>query len=399
MRILQLSKWLSARQDNGGKLRATGLASALARFAEVDVIGYRVAGEGSLNGAPALAHYRRLYPVEMERGARRAVEMATDYGRGYPLRSCRFRSAAYRRRVAAVLGAGAHDAIQVEEISTMANLSRATAVPIVYSAHNVESALSPQVLRGRGGVAAALAPIEARRTAAAERDALARSRLCLAVSEDDKLALERLAAPAGCPVFVLPNCVGDEVAPGPPVERRSDGAGEAVCVACFRWQPNERGARWFLSQVLPRLHGTGTRCTVRFVGSEIAPALAQAIRAAGCVYDADVPETLPYLHRARAAIVPVLEGGGTRLKIVEAWAAGVPVVSTPLGAQGLGCVDGVDVLLAADASAFADALRMVLEDDALYSRLRENGLRRAEELRWTRLAPVLEDLFGSRLRG
>jgi glycosyltransferase involved in cell wall biosynthesis len=117
------------------------------------------------------------------------------------------------------------------------------------------------------------------------------------------------------------------------------------------------------------------------------------------VCDADVPDTLPYLHRARAAIVPLLEGGGTRLKIVEAWAAGVPVVSTPLGAHGLGCVDGVDVLLAADVSAFADALHRVLEDDALYSRLRESGLRRAEALRWTRLTPVLEGLYASRLRG
>ncbi|HSP96303.1 MAG TPA: glycosyltransferase family 4 protein, partial [Candidatus Dormibacteraeota bacterium] len=248
------------------------------------------------------------------------------------------------------------------------------------------------------GVAAALAPIESRRTAAAERDALARSLICLAVSEEDKLALERLAPPAGCPVFVLPNCAGGEVVPGPPVERGRDGIGEAVCVACFGWLPNERGARWFLSQVLPRLRGREMRSRIRFVGSGIAPALAEAIRVAGCVCDADVPDTLPYLHRARAAIVPLLEGGGTRLKIVEAWAAGVPVVSTPLGAHGLGCVDGVDVLLAADVSAFADALHRVLEDDALYSRLRESGLRRAEALRWTRLAPVLEGLYASRLR-
>jgi glycosyltransferase involved in cell wall biosynthesis len=66
-----------------------------------------------------------------------------------------------------------------------------------------------------------------------------------------------------------------------------------------------------------------------------------------------------------------------------------------MGAHGLACTDGADALLAADASDFAEALRTVLEDDAVYSRLRENGLRRAAPLRWPRLAPVLEDLYRS----
>jgi glycosyltransferase involved in cell wall biosynthesis len=320
----------------------------------------------------------------------------TDFGRGFALRSCRFRSATYRRRVAELLAAGTYDAVQVEELSTMANLlPGATAVPVVYSAYNVESALAVGMVRGRGGWLGPLARLEERRTREEERNALARSRLCLAVCEEDKGELEALAPSKACPVHVVSNCVGDEVKPSRPVGRSPDGSSEAVCVACFRWGPNIEGARWFLDRVVPLLRRNGTRCAVRFVGSEIDASLAAAIRAAGCAYDADVPATLPYLHRARVAIVPLLSGGGTRLKIVEAWAAGVPVVSTPLGARGLGCRDGVDALLAADAAAFASAVRAVIDDDALYTRLRANGLARAEDLRWEKLAPLLEDLYGS----
>jgi glycosyltransferase involved in cell wall biosynthesis len=397
MRILQLAKWLSPRQDSGGKLRATGLASALARFAEVDVIGYRRPGEDPLDGTPALAHYRSLYPVDVEKGAARAFTIAANFGRGYALRSCRFRSAAYRDRVAERLAVGAYDAIQVEEMTILANLEPdATSLPIVYSAHNVESDLAPILMRGKGRVLGRLAAFEVRRTSAEERRALERARFCLAVSENDKAALERLAWAAGCPVRVIANCVDDAVVPDPPVAR-TPGGGEAVCIACFRWSPNDRGARWFLAEVLPHLRRAAARSSVRFVGSEMSSSLRDAIRAAGCLYDADVPSTLPYLHRARAAIVPLLDGGGTRLKIVEAWAAGVPVVTTPIGAQGLACTGGVDVLLASDALTFADAVRRVLEDDTLYGRLRENGLRRAEPLRWARLAPVLEPLYRSLL--
>jgi glycosyltransferase involved in cell wall biosynthesis len=266
---------------------------------------------------------------------------------------------------------------------------------VVYSAHNVESAISAGIVRRRSGWLGPLARLEERRTRAEERNALARARLCLAVSAQDKRELEALATSNRCPVHVVPNCVGDEVVPGRPPARGSDGTSEVVCVACFRWVPNVEGARWFLEHVMPHLRYGSTRCTVRFVGSEIDASLAAAIRAGGCEYAADVPATLPHLHRARVAMVPLLSGGGTRLKIVEAWAAGVPVVSTPLGARGLGCRDGFDALLASDAAAFAGAVRSVIEDDSLYTRLRANGLARAEDLRWKKLAPLLEDLYGS----
>jgi glycosyltransferase involved in cell wall biosynthesis len=179
------------------------------------------------------------------------------------------------------------------------------------------------------------------------------------------------------------------------VARAPDGSGEALCVACFGWEPNVEGARWFLGEVLPLLRSQGPGCTVRFVGSAIDSSLRAAIRAAGCAYEADVPATLPFLQRARVAIVPLRSGGGTRMKIVEAWAAGVPVVSTALGARGLAAADGADVLLASEASAFAAAMRAVIEDDSLYERLRANGLARVAELRWGNFAPLLEELYTS----
>lgn len=393
MRVLQLSKWLSMRADNGGKARSFGLASALARFAEVDVIGVSDIDHGDLAAAHPLRHYRRLYPVPPERGVRRAARVYSDALRGFALRSCRFRSAAYRRRIAEVLQRERYDVIQVEEISTMQNLEPWPSTPVVYSAHNIESALSPQLLGYRGVGWRLLAPLEARRATAEERRALERAQACLTVSAEDKRSLESLGGARACPIHVVPNCVGDEVVAGAPQMLDGRGVPQVVNVGCFGWAPNDQGAHWFLARILPALERNAVRCRVRFVGSEIDARLAAAIRAQECECDADVADTLPYLHDARAAIVPLQIGGGTRLKIVEAWAAGVPVVSTPLGAEGLGCTDGVDALLAADAESFAHALRRVLEDDALYLRLRANGLQRAATLRWNGWANALEAIY------
>ena len=395
MRILQLRKWLSARQDNGGKVRATGLGRALSQFAEVDAVGFRVPGDlEPLQTAPPLAAYRQLHPVRMERGAARAVHFAAELWRGSSLRSARFRSAAYQRRVAALVSTGRYTAVQVEELSMLRNLPPLLPVPIVYSAHNVESELSDQLLRIRGGLAPSLAPVERRRAAEEERRALATARLCLAVSDDDRRVLKTLTAPHACPIHVVPNGVDDGVAPAPAGRSATAGPHEAVFIACFAWRPNADGAYWFLSQVLPFLR-RDERISVRFVGSGLDGALAAAIERAGCRAAADVPDPLPYLHAARAAIVPLLSGGGTRLKIVEAWAAGVPVVSTRVGAAGLNCVDGEDAMIACDPQSFAGALRRVLLDDALHAHLRDNGLRRASFLRWSSLAPRLAALYAT----
>lgn len=397
MQILQLVKWLSAQQNSGGEMRSISLGRVLARFAAVDVIGFHASEGGPpLNAAPALAHYRNLYAVPYDGPWRRGAWALANLAQGYSLRSARFRSPAYCRQVATLLRSRSYDAVQVEELSLLQTIGQLPAgVPVVYSAHNVESVLTPRILRARAGVLRHALWFDRARTATEERRAVETASMTLVVSASDQQLLEGLAPSRVGSVHVIPNCVGNDVLPAADPVRRDGVPPEVVCVASFGWYPNVQGARWLLDAVVPRLRRSGDACAIRFVGSRIDPALAARIVAGGCSYSADVATTLPFLHGARAAVVPLLVGGGTRLKIVEAWAAGVPVVSTRIGAEGLDCVDGVDALLADDAESFANALRRVLDDDELHERLRTNGLRRAEPLRWSNVAPMLERRYTS----
>jgi glycosyltransferase involved in cell wall biosynthesis len=94
-----------------------------------------------------------------------------------------------------------------------------------------------------------------------------------------------------------------------------------------------------------------------------------------------VPDTDPYWDRARMLVVPLRIGGGTRLKILEALARGVPVVSTTLGCEGLDLRPGEHLLVADEPAAFAAAMTSLLEDDDLCRRLAEAG-RAAVERRY-----------------
>jgi polysaccharide biosynthesis protein PslH len=396
MRILQLRKWLSTRDDNGGKMRATGLARALSQFAIVDVVGFSTENEATLRNAGHLACYERLHPVTRESPARRAMLAAVELGRGGSLRSANFASAAYRGCVQAALASTPYDALQVEELSIFANLpAPSTAVPVVYSAHNVESALASQLLRLRGTWLTRLGSLDQQRAATEERRALEMAPFCLAVSDADKDDLQRLHAPHGAHIHVVPNCVDDQVAAADPTLAAMQQPRRVVFAACFSWYPNIEATRWFLTAVMPHLRRIGPPCTVDFVGSGIAPDLARTIHAAGCVAHADVAEMRPHLERARVAMIPLRSGSGTRIKIVEAWASGVPVVSTALGAAGLDARPDIDVLLADEPEAFAQSLSRALTDDALYTRLRSNGLQRAASMRWTQQAPILAPLYAA----
>lgn len=399
MKILHLVQWLSDRQDSGGVIRSANLARLLARFADVDAIGFGSGDHRRLESAPALRHYRKLCAVRLDGPLSRSLWAAANLARGYSLRSSAFRSPAYRRQVDAALRTTSYDAIQAEGLCILQNLDSVPAdLPVVYSAHNVESVLSERLLSARTALARPFVALDRRRTEAEERRALQTARLCLAVSAADKHLLQRLGPDRACPIHVIPNCVGDEIVPAADLALHPDRLPEAVSIASFQWYPNSQGALWLLDEVVPRLASNATRCSIRFVGSGIGPRLATRILAAGCAYSPNPAATLPFLHNARAALVPLLIGGGTRLKIVEAWAAGVPVISTSVGAAGLDCTHGVDALLADEPAAFADALRQVLEDDDLHQRLRANGLRRAETLRWSKVAVLVERLYSGLLR-
>ena len=131
-------------------------------------------------------------------------------------------------------------------------------------------------------------------------------------------------------------------------------------VGDLAWAPNADGIRWFLDRVWPRIRRRRREARVEILARERP---ADLVRAAGPdVRLAYSDDTRPYWARAAVAIVPLLSGGGTRLKILEAAACGVPVVSTRVGAEGLDLEAGSEIAIAGDAAEFASEVLRLLAD-------------------------------------
>jgi glycosyltransferase involved in cell wall biosynthesis len=110
--------------------------------------------------------------------------------------------------------------------------------------------------------------------------------------------------------------------------------------------------------------------------------------------EADVPDVRPYLYRARATVVPLRVGSGTRLKALESMAAGRPVIGTSIGLAGLGIHDGEHALVADAAGTFAQAVVRVLEDDTLATELSLAGRQHVvERFRWETCVAPFGDLM------
>lgn len=184
------------------------------------------------------------------------------------------------------------------------------------------------------------------------------------------------------PSVMIPNGVDAErlqPTPLPPEPR-------LVLTATLGYRPNVDGAVWFCREVFPQIRQMVPGTTVELVGRSPVQAVTELIDIDGVTLHADVPEVRPYLERARVALVPIRVGSGTRLKALDAMAAGRPVVGTSIGLAGLGLVDGVDAFFADDTAVMARAVVALLRDDSLASSVAAAGRRVVDQrFRWDRI--------------
>jgi glycosyltransferase involved in cell wall biosynthesis len=157
-------------------------------------------------------------------------------------------------------------------------------------------------------------------------------------------------------VDTLPNAVAVPVAALPPSTRPATDPRRVLVVGNLGYGPNIDGVRWLVHEVLPRLPAT---VELHLVGPAAPPV--KALAEARVVVHGAVDDLDPHYAGADVVAVPVRHGSGTRIKLLEAFARGRPVVSTTLGAAGLEVVDGRDVVLADDPDAFAEGLLRALD--------------------------------------
>jgi GT2 family glycosyltransferase/SAM-dependent methyltransferase/glycosyltransferase involved in cell wall biosynthesis len=187
----------------------------------------------------------------------------------------------------------------------------------------------------------------------------------LVVSEEERDVL--LREQPGLQVYVVPNVHRAEPA-GRPFERRQG----VLFVGSFPHPPNRDAARWLVNEIMPLVHRTDPDIPVYIVGShptdEIRALASDSVQVLGWV-----PDLRDLYDRARLSVAPLRYGAGVKGKAGESLAYGLPVVTTRLGAEGMGLEHEQDVLVADSAEAFAAEIVRAYRDAGLWTRLAANG--------------------------
>ena len=147
----------------------------------------------------------------------------------------------------------------------------------------------------------------------------------------------------------------------------------------LHWPPNAEGVRWFTEQVWPAVARAVPGAVFTVIGK---PSLTIPLRAdsgARIEVTGYVSDLGRYIGETAAFVVPLETGAGMRVKILDAWCWGLPVISTTIGAEGLGVTDGEQLLLADTAELFAEQLIHVLQDHTLAARLSDSGRATVEQ--------------------
>ena len=361
--------------DGGGALRTASLLEYVGRRYQLDLIVFRHAGQ----------EIRRYIPDGLCRNA--ATIELTQHSKSFPAKVARNMSRLFRRVPPLVDRFSGYDAALaratrgrkyslavLEHFWTCSYipLVREMADKVVLDLHNVESAWHRSCADSAGFPQSTAHRLFAQAAETLEQQWLEEVDYVLTASDEDA---DRVRRPRVSPV-VYPNALPWRDRPQVETDFAIAFSGN------LEYEPNRTGIAFFLRDVWPVLRQRFPTLVFRIIGKNPG-AIASLVKPSTNVeVTGPVEDVFPHVSRVKVCVAPLLAGSGTRLKIIEAWAAAVPVVSTPLGAEGLGAVDGRELLLASGAEGFAQKVANLLEEEELRQFVAKQG-RELYERRFT----------------
>ncbi len=371
MRILQVCKKFPYPVKDGEGVAVRALAKGLVEAGcSIDLLSFNTSKHRvSEPERVDLPHYRAIYHCDLINDVKlwRAAASVLQPG-SYHV--SRFVSENFRRQLEALLVSESYDAVILETsilavyIPTIRAHSNAK---VLLRAHNLEHEIWERIGERKGWTLRPVYRLFARRLKRFEREWIGRADLLLPITERDGEQFRRDLGYRGR-MHVVP--VGYEAdAPtlrSPPPLTALPFA--ISFIGSLDWAPNQEGLRWFLHTVWPRLHSEFPTLQFHIAGRKTPPEIL-ALERANVYVHGEVESSRSFLERFPLTVAPILSGSGTRVKILDAMAAGRVVLSTDMGLEGIDATNRKEVLICRSPSAFVDQLRFVHLEPAALDRI------------------------------
>ena len=371
MKVLLLTQVLPYPPDSGPKIKTWNVIKYLAQQHEVTLVSF-VRGDQSADVQRLRAYCRSVHTIQMVRNPLRdGWALIRSLFSGQPWMMVRDEVYEMHQLIERLSAETSFDIVHADQLNMGQYALRLSGTRKVLDTHNALWLLYKRLWQTmRTGPKKWLLGRDWRLLKRYE------ARLCqefdrvMAVSEEDRAALQE-AAGHSVDITVIPIAVDtDELKP----VNRSPDADHILYLGTMYWPPNIDGVFWFIHEVLPLLRAQRPNLVFDVVGARPPQELLELSKPdTGINVTGYVKDITPYLEKAGMMIVPLRAGGGMRVKILEALAYGVPMVSTTLGCEGIAVTSEQEVLIADTPQDFAQAVLRLLENRSQADELAKNG--------------------------
>lgn len=393
MKILWVKAGKLLPLDTGGKIRSYNILLHLSKQHEVTLLSYYGGLRDAQYERVLSEHLPSSTPVYCPIMAVRPLARSVDYLRHWwdpaPFVVSNYRSAEVTQLLNAWLGERRFDVAVCDFLAASLNFPAQPAIPCVLFQHNVESVLWERKAQYETNLfRRAIWKREARKMRLYETLTVNRFHRLIAVSEQDRQSLCAMTDPKR--IEVVPT--GVDLKQFRRTRRDEESPSLVLFVGSMDWRPNIDAVEYFCRAVWPHILSAVPNARFRIVG-RTPPKEVQQLASGSVEVTGTVPSIVEHLEQAAVVVVPLRIGGGTRLKIYEAMAAGKAVVSTTIGAEGLDVVDGDDIVLADTATDMSQAAIRLLSNSQSRRAIGNRAARKASLYDWSVIAQRFAEIL------
>lgn len=375
MKILQLTNKVPYPTNDGGAIACMNLTRGFS------MLGHKVTVQ-SMN---TLKHFIELDDIPesvKDWGEFRLVDVPAEiniYAAVFnfffsrkPYNAVRFISKSFSQELIKLLQEKEFDIVQLEGLYVcpyIPIIRQYSKAKIVYRSHNIEHEIWERTAALSKGLKKVYINILARRIKAFEKGFINSYDLLVPITERDGIVLNQLGNIK--PAYASPTGIDSKVLV--PHSKNLEHP-SLFHIGSLEWSPNQEGIIWFIDRCWPAIHKKFPDLKFYVAGRRAPEWLVKRFKVPNLVYEGEVPDAYEFMNSKSIMVVPLFSGSGMRIKIIEGMALGKPIVTTPIGTEGISTMSGKNILIADSVNEFVTHIEKLITDRELFNSIGANAI-------------------------
>lgn len=375
MKILQVCNKVPFPAKDGGCIAMYNLAIGLVDNGHsVDMLAIETPKHRNTNENSELAPNLTLKSVFVDTTVKVSQALQNLIFSRTPYNAERFIDAGFKAELIKYLKEGNYDIVQLEGLYLapyIDDIKTHSEAKISLRSHNIENEIWHRLVENETSFIKRLYfKILAKRVERFEKKVINQYDLLVPITYRDAVEFQKVGNKKPSKVIQT----------GIPVEQISEGlrirkTRKLYFLGSLDWLPNQEGIMWFVNNVWPMISHSNSKIEFHVAGRNAPDWLPAALNRPGITFHGEVENAKAFADDNDVMVVPLLSGGGMRVKIVQAMAQGKIIVTTPIGAEGLDIIPNYHAVVAESPEDFATGVQVLLDNTDFYIKLGENSIR------------------------